>query len=84
MPMKCLELRILYSSCVEATPGVSEWCGMEILGNLADCPTYLAGSVNNLRGIVSISVFNDPTESILNGRIVAFDKVPVDKLNGER
>lgn len=45
---------------------------------------YLAGSVNDFRCIFLALVLDDTTECVLDGRIVAFYKVPFDELDGER
>lgn len=47
-------------------------------------PTYLAGSVNDFCGIILVLVFNDLTEGVFDGRIVALDKMALDELDGER
>jgi hypothetical protein len=47
-------------------------------------PTYLAGSVNDFRGIILVLVFNDLTEGVFDGRIVALDKMALYELDGER
>ena len=48
------------------------------------CPTYLAGRVDDLGRIVLALEPDDLAEGVLYRGVVAFDEVPVDKLNGER
>lgn len=44
---------------------------------------YLAGGIDDLRGKVLVLVANHLAEGVLNGRVVAVDKVAVDKLHRE-
>lgn len=44
----------------------------------------LAGRVNNFGGIVLSLVSNRLAKSILNRRIVAIHKMPIDELDGKR
>jgi hypothetical protein len=59
----------------------------EIVGELGvDCGEreilkYLACGINNLRRELLLFVRDDLAESVLNGRIITVDKVPVDILH---
>lgn len=46
--------------------------------------THLAGGVDDLGGELLAFVFDDLAEGVLNCRVVAFDKVAVDKLHRKR
>lgn len=53
-------------------------------GKLHQSLTYLTSCVDDLSGVLLVLVLNNLAESILNGGVVALDKVSVNKLNGER
>lgn len=79
MPMKCLELRIEYSSCLQSVsacrPG--QWQpGRE--------QTYLASRVDNLRREVLSLIPDLLAERVLDGRVVTFYEMPVHVAHGQR
>ena len=46
--------------------------------------SHLAGGINNLRCKLLPLVLDHLAERVFDGRIIAFDKVPLDELDGER
>lgn len=72
--MKCLEFKILYSSC-EMVSEAEKTSSM--------CVTYLSCSIDNLSCIVLAIVLDNPAESVLNCRVIAFHKVVLNKTNSE-
>jgi hypothetical protein len=45
--------------------------------------THLAGCINYLGRIILAIVFNDPTKGVFDCRVVALDKVMLNKPNGK-
>ena len=99
IPIKCFELSILYSSCspewrdkLETGRSALQQAALEnrnkegtlnrvtVIAGLA----YLARCIDYLRSKILSAMFDDLGESILNGWIVAVDKVSLDELHRER
>ena len=83
--MKCLEFKILYSSC--PTPSV---CQIDHHWRRPprefepSCPsTYLARRIDYFRSVVLSFVFDYLTESVLDCRVVTLDKVAVNELDSK-
>lgn len=53
-------------------------------GKLHQSLTYLTSCVDDLSGVLLVLVLDNLAESILNGGVVALDKVSINKLDGER
>jgi hypothetical protein len=79
MPMKCFELRMLYSSYI-AIRRVEELHRSTIYEILL-FSAYLACGVDNFRGIFLALEFNDFAEGVFNSGIITFYKVPINELD---
>lgn len=73
--MKCLEFKILYSSC--------RMVSVTKQSSLTEI-TYLSRGVDNLSCVILAIVLDNPAECVLNCRVIAFHEVVFDKANGER
>src|SRR6478752_4723666 len=96
MPMKCFELRMLYSSWSIAVSSSLSGCTEHFLKwtvqpmcmgdygvqTRGDArAAYLAGGIDDLGGIFLVLVADDLAERVLDGGIVALDEVAVDELH---
>lgn len=79
IPMKCFELRILYSSLTTPNRISHVWCGM---GSLMS--THLASGIYDLSCELLPFKLDDFAESIFNGRVITLNEVPIDELNRQR
>lgn len=73
--MKCLEFKILYSSCRMVS--VTKRSSRTVI-------TYLSRSIDDLSCVILAIVLDNPAECVLNCRVIAFHEVVLDKANGER
>lgn len=73
--MKCLEFKILYSSC-RIVSVIRTASHMQI--------TYLSCSIDDLSCIVLAIVLDNSAECVLNCRVIAFHEVVLDKADCER
>jgi hypothetical protein len=72
--MKCFEFKMLYSSCKVLSHSLAITSHKVI---------YLSRSIDNLSRIVLAVVFDNSAEGVLNGRVIAFDEVMLDKADRE-
>lgn len=81
MPIKCFEFKMLYSSWMAS----GTWSAFLVLpwSSPKRLSTYLSSSVDNLCSVVLSLKPDHFTKGVLDGRVVAFDKVAIDELDRE-
>lgn len=88
--MKCLLVMILYSSCTSQGRSAYMKTAHHISGmwhataRRGGFGAYLTSSINNLSCKLLALVFDDGAEGVLNGRVVALNKVVLNELHSER